>query len=74
MRKNWLDMCFRSATLIEIESISWIEDIRRKYGFKKEEGTQPPSHKGRTASAIDSTPNRSVGNRSDTWKPPKKMN
>lgn len=37
---------------IRLETLSWIEAIRRKHGFlREEEGTLPPSAVGRTAQA-----------------------
>eukprot|EP01038_Epipyxis_sp_PR26KG_P015239 gene15239-20539_t len=36
---------------IKLETLSWIEAIRKKYGFEENEGTIPPIAPGRTASA-----------------------
>lgn len=36
---------------IRLETLSWIEAIRRKHGFSNNEGTAPPKKVGRTASA-----------------------
>ena len=47
-----IDIIFSSYKNIYVETLSWIEVIRRKYGFLDEnEGTKPPSSVGRTAKA-----------------------
>jgi len=50
------DLTLRAHGHIRLETLSWVEALRRKHGFAEGEGCLPPADAGRTASAKKRVP------------------